>query len=161
VIAVSLNLLDDIKTFHNCAKDDVLAIQVWGLASANEELTSVGVGAGIGHGEAAGSSVLAGFACEALISEFGAIDGLATGSVASREVTTLAHESWDHTMELGALEAKALLAGAQSAEVLGRLGDGVIVELECDPSDICATNGHLEEDLLRHVEHEEAASVKD
>ena len=35
-------------------------------------------------------------------------------------------------MELGALEAEALLAGAESTEVLGGLGDDVVEELEDD-----------------------------
>ena len=35
-------------------------------------------------------------------------------------------------MEFGALIAKAFRAGAESEEVLGRLGDGLVVELEVD-----------------------------
>lgn len=35
-------------------------------------------------------------------------------------------------MELGALVAEALLAGAESAEVLGGLGDNIVEELEVD-----------------------------
>lgn len=35
-------------------------------------------------------------------------------------------------MELGALVAEALLAGAESAEVLSRLGNYIVVELKVD-----------------------------
>ncbi len=39
------------------------------------------------------------------------------------EVTTLAHELGDDTVEARALEAEALLHGAKGAEVLAGLGD--------------------------------------
>jgi hypothetical protein len=52
--------------------------------------------------------------------------------VATGEVTTLKHELGDHTVELGAGVAEALLAGAESAEVLSGLGDNIIVEGEVD-----------------------------
>lgn len=52
--------------------------------------------------------------------------------VAAGEVTTLKHELGDDTVELGARVAEALLASAESTEVLGRLGDDVVVELEVD-----------------------------
>jgi hypothetical protein len=38
----------------------------------------------------------------------------------------------DDAVELAALVAKALLAGAESTEVLGRLGDYIVVEVEVD-----------------------------
>lgn len=49
-----------------------------------------------------------------------------------REVTALAHEAGDDAVEGRALESEALLAGAESAEVLGRLGSGVLAELHGD-----------------------------
>jgi hypothetical protein len=52
--------------------------------------------------------------------------------VATGEVTTLEHELGDHTVELGASVAEALLAGAESAEVLGGLGNNIIVKSEVD-----------------------------
>lgn len=52
--------------------------------------------------------------------------------VAAGEVTTLEHELGDDTVELGARVAEALLARAESAEVLGGAGDLVIVEVEVD-----------------------------
>ena len=64
------------------------------------------------------SSVLQG---EVLIFELITIDGLSSSTVSSSEVSTLAHEVGDHTVEGGALEAVPLLTGAQSAEVLTSL----------------------------------------
>ena len=52
--------------------------------------------------------------------------------VATGEVTTLEHELGNDTVELGALVSEAFLAGAESAEVLGRLGDFFFEELEVD-----------------------------
>ena len=52
--------------------------------------------------------------------------------VSAGEITTLEHEGWDDTMERAALVAKALLSSAESTEVLGSLGDYIIVELEVD-----------------------------
>jgi hypothetical protein len=56
--------------------------------------------------------------------------------VATGEVTTLEHELGDDTVELGAGVAEALLARAESAEVLGRLGDNIVEELEVDATDL-------------------------
>jgi hypothetical protein len=87
------------------------------------------VGTSVGHGQQAGLGVLE---LEVLVGELLAVDGLATGAVATGEVTTLEHEVGDDAVERGALVAEALLAGAESAEVLGGLGDNVIEEVEVD-----------------------------
>lgn len=52
--------------------------------------------------------------------------------VTTGEVTTLKHEIRDDAVERGALVAEALLAGAESAEVLSSLRDDGVVELEVD-----------------------------
>lgn len=52
--------------------------------------------------------------------------------VATSEVTTLKHEVRDDTVEGRALVTEALLASAESTEVLGGLGDNVIKEVEVD-----------------------------
>lgn len=52
--------------------------------------------------------------------------------VTTSEVSTLKHEVGNDTVELAALVAEALLAGAQGAEVLGGLGDDIVEELEVD-----------------------------
>lgn len=52
--------------------------------------------------------------------------------VAAGEVTTLEHELGDDAVEGRALVAEALLASAESTEVLGGLGDNVAEEVEVD-----------------------------
>ena len=147
----ALDFLDDVQALNNGAEDAMLAIQPGGLDGAQEELGTVGVGAGVGHGEDTGASVLEG---EVLISELLTVDGLTTGAVAASEVTTLAHEVVDDTMEGGALEveglaglAHALLAGAEATEILGGLGDDVSAELHDDATGGGTTNGHVEKNL--------------
>jgi len=135
----------------------MLAIQPLGLDGAQEELGAVGVGAGVGHGENTGASVLQ---LEVLISELLTVDGLATSAVAASEITTLAHEVVDDTMEGGALEveglagsAGALLAGAEASEILGGLGNDVGAESHLNATGGLATNGHVEEyNGVRHLE---------
>ena len=144
--ANALNLLDNIHTLGNLSEDNVLSVQPSGLGGGKEELGSVGVGSSVGHGKHSGSSVLQG---EVLVSELLTVDGLATGSVSSGEVTTLAHESGDDTVEGGSLEGKvsSLLASAESAEVLSGLGDNVSAELHNDTSGLGAANSHVKENL--------------
>ena len=55
------------------SEHDMLPIQPGGLHSGDEELRSVGVAPGIGHGQPAGSEVLQ---LEVLVLELVAIDGL-------------------------------------------------------------------------------------
>jgi len=100
---------------------------------------------------------------EVLVGELLAVDGLSTSAllenmsvlrsaqlwcvicsyVATGEVTTLEHELGDHTVELGAGVAEALLAGAESAEVLSGLGDNIIVEGEVDAARASCEEGML------------------
>ena len=100
---------------------------------------------------------------EVLVGELLAVDGLATSAlledasvlrsarlgcvvcsyVATGEVTTLEHELGDHTVELGAGVAEALLASAESAEVLSGLGDNIIVEGEVDAAGASCEEGVL------------------
>lgn len=52
--------------------------------------------------------------------------------VATGEVTALEHELGDNAVEGRALVAEALLTSAESTEVLGSLGNNVVVEVEVD-----------------------------
>jgi len=133
----------------------VLAVEPLRLRCADEELRSVGSGTGVGHGQNAGAGVLL---HEVLVCELGAVDRLATCTVSGSEVTALAHEVRDHTMEDRSLEVErlaaatdSLLTGAKGAEVLGGAGSDVGVELKHDPAGGLAADGHVEEDLrVRH-----------
>jgi len=145
---VAANLLDglhDIHTRSDPSENDVLAVQPRGLGSAEEELASVGVGAGVGHGENSGSGVLLD---EVFVGELVAVDGFATGAVASGKVSTLAHEAGDDAVESRSLIAEPFLAGAKSAEVFARFGTDVGIQRHDDTSGGTAANLHVEENVL-------------
>ena len=126
------------------AKHAVLAIQPLRLHSAQEELRTVGVGTGVGHGQNTGASVLKG---EVLVSKLGAINGLTSGTVAVGEVTSLAHEVGDHTVERGSLETKTLFSGAKGAEVLSGLWNHIRAKLHDNSADGLTTGSHIEKAL--------------
>ena len=140
---------DDVHTLNDTAEDDVLVVQPGGLDSADEELRSVGAGASVGHGQNTGAGVLL---TEVLVLEFGAVDGLTASSVTAGEVTTLDHELGDDPVEGRALVVEGLagatgtlLTSAQAPEVLGGLGDNVVVQLHDHTALGLATNGDVEE----------------
>jgi hypothetical protein len=112
--------------------------------------SSLRVGTSVGHGEETGLGV---GLLEVLVGELFTVDGLATSAlvmlsvlilrgmlhcayITTGEVTTLKHELRDDAVELGALVAVALLAGAESAEVLGGFGNYIVVELEVDAASL-------------------------
>lgn len=78
------------------------------------------------HGQGSWSQMLQG---EVLVLEFRSIDGLSASAVVVGEVTTLAHEVWNDTVECGSLVTETLFASAQSTEVLSSLRGNVRTEL--------------------------------
>merc|ERR1719486_454606 len=92
---------------------------------------------------------------EVLILELLSVDGLAAAAVAIREVAALNHELRDDAVEGGslvverlALVALTLFASAQSAEVLGRLGDSLAKKTHGDAASSFAINRYVEEYLV-------------
>merc|ERR1719264_1897705 len=125
----------------------MLAIEPGRLHGAEEELRAVGVRAGVGHGQDAGTGVLEG---EILVRKLVTVDGFAAGAVSPREVAALAHEVDDDPVERAALEvqglprlARALLARAQAPEVLRGLGGNVRPQLHGDAARIRTADGHV------------------
>jgi len=127
----------------------VLAVEPVGLDGAEEELRAVGVWAGVGHGENAWASVLE---REVLVGELFAVDRLAAGTITLGEVTALAHEVCDHSVERGSGKAEALLASAECSEVFGSLWDDVLSEGHLDSAESGTVCGHVEENFGRHLE---------
>ena len=113
------------------------------------------VGAGVGHGQKEGLLVpelevlvgkllavdgLAASALRVLATCTGAMDAVCIGThIATGEVSALEHEVGDDAVELGAGIAKALLASRESAEVLDRLRDNIVEELEVDAASLICT----------------------
>eukprot|EP01084_Bolivina_argentea_P240318 403776_1 len=127
----------------------MLAVQPRGRHGAQEELRPVGVGSSVGHGQNTRAGVAQ---SEVLITELLAIDGLTTGAVATGEVTALAHELSDDPVESGSLEvqglpagASALLAGAQSPEVVSSPGDHVRAQRHLDAASSGPTDLNVKE----------------
>jgi len=157
-----LESLDDVQggVVSDLAEDDVLAIEPGGDDGGDEELRAVGVWTCVGHGEEAWLGVLEG---EVLVGELLSVDGLAAGAVALSKVTSLEHEVGDDAVEGRAGVAEALLASAESAEVLDGARDGLVEEVEGDAAllllDLAcllaliedwALPGNIEVDLLDH-----------
>lgn len=76
------------------------------------------------------------------------LTGLATGTIALGEVTTLDHEVLDDTVESRALIAEALLAGSQSAEVLSSLGHRLAIQSQHDATQVLVAVLDVEIDLV-------------
>ena len=114
------------QSLRNLSEHDVLPVEVGRTLEAQEELGAVCGGTGVRHGEDAATLVLQ---REVFVCELAAVDGLAPGAISLREVSALGHEPRDDPVEDRALEverlatllADALLAGAESPEVLARL----------------------------------------
>jgi hypothetical protein len=77
--------------------------------------------------------------------------GLSTSTITLGEVTTLNHELLDDTMEGRPLISEALLAGGQSAEVLGRLGHRLAVETHNNAAQGLIAVGDVEVHLMGNL----------
>ena len=78
-------------------------------------------------------------------------------AIASGEVTALAHEVRNHSVEFGGLVSDAGLASAKGTEVLSSLWDSVGVKLEGDAA-LCLA-GNLDVEEYGGVLHGEGRSV--
>ena len=99
--ADSFNGLDDIQTLDYVPKYYMFPIEPWSSSSTKEELRAIGIRPRIGHRQYTWAMVLL---YEILIRELIAIYRLSASSVASSEVSTLAHELGDDSVELGTFE---------------------------------------------------------
>jgi hypothetical protein len=72
--------------------------------------------------------------------------------IAASEVTSLEHEVLNAAVEGRSLEAEALLAGAERAEVLSRLRHNISAQLHSDAAGRRAADGHVKKHLgVRHT----------
>ena len=148
-----LNLLHDVHSVNHLTEHNVMSIQMRSRDlpitrdthsyGGDEELRTVGVGTRVRHGKQSSSVVTHN---EALISELGSVDGLASVAIevlpltcsthAYRNISSLEHESGNHSVEDRVLVAKiltlsslSLLSGAEATEVLGSFGNNVAEQL--------------------------------
>ena len=126
-----LNLLQHGVSSDHLAEDGVSAVEPVGGAESDEELTAVGVGASVCHGEESSLVVLD---VKVFVRELGSVDGNATSAVVVGEVTTLGHKVLDDSVEGAALVGVLLfvVASARGSKVLGALGG-----LVCEKLKIC------------------------
>jgi len=98
--ADGLHLLNDVHALLNAPEHDMLPVQPRRLRDSNEELRAIRVGTGVRHRQQARASVPK---LEVLIGELRTVNALTASTVATSEVTTLAHEARNDSVELGAL----------------------------------------------------------
>lgn len=135
--AASFNLSEELHALNDLTKDHMLSVQPWGLGSAEEKLTAIGVRSSIGHGQDAWASVLK---LEVLILKLVAIDGLSTSAIVVGEISALAHELGDDAMESWTLVGHStLFTGAQRSEILGCARNHISAELKTDKIKIQCT----------------------
>ncbi len=149
--ADGFHLADNIVAIDNLAKDDVLAVEPVSSGSADEELRSVSVGSCIRHRQRSRAEVHAGTTAEALIGETVPVNGLTASAITTGEVTTLAHELRDHTVERRILEperlarsADTLVANTQGTEVLRGLRNDIGEQLHGDSARGLTADGDVE-----------------
>jgi len=129
---------------NDLAEDDVLAIEPTSNDGGDEELGSIGVGAGIGHGEHVWLLVLQ---LEVLIGKLLSKDGTSTRAVMTSEVASLEHELRNDTVESAASIASDFVALGKLTEVFGGLGNDVVEELELDASSALSSGSVLLDDV--------------
>ena len=111
--------VDDVLAFGRFSEDGVFSVEVRGGAMGDEELGSVGVGSGVGHGEDAGLVVTTVGLALALELVAGASGAGASGAAA------LDHEVGDDAVKF---QAVVVAAGGEAEE--GGHGDGCVVRKE-------------------------------
>lgn len=125
------NLLDNIVTFDDFTKDNVLTVQPWAWNSGDEKLGTVGVWTSVSHGQQTWFGVLL---AKVFIGEFFTVNGLTTGTVTSGEVTTLQHELRDNSVEVRTGVTVTFFTSTKGSEVFSSLWDNVVVQFEDNSS---------------------------
>lgn len=139
--SVRLDFLHHIHTVGDDAEYDVLAVQPGRLHCRQEELAAVGVGTSVGHRQDSRASVLQ---REVLVFEFVTINRFATSAVVVGEVTALAHEIRNDSVEGATTVSKTFFTSAQGAEVLGCSWNDVTSQFHSDASNRRIIGGHIE-----------------
>lgn len=137
-----LQFPNDVHSFNNLSEYNVFAVKPACFSTGNKELATIGVRASVCHRENASFGV---FQFEVLVVESWAVDGSTTGAVMISEVTTLAHEAWNNSMETAPFVAKPSFTGTESSKVLCSSWYNVAPQLHHDTTHGLAVRFHVEE----------------
>lgn len=149
-----LDTVDNLHSREHLSENDVLSVEPASHNCGDEKLRAIGILSSVCHGEKARSSMLE---LEVLIWESVTVDGLAPCTITASEVTTLNHEVFDDTVELGAFVAVINLSPilfdsrGQSTEVLYCLGNGATEEANYDATQILITVLDVEVNFVRDL----------
>ena len=105
----------------------MFAIKPACFGTGDKELTTICIWTCICHGKNTRFSV---FQCKVLIIKSCTIDGPSTSAIVVGEVTSLAHEVWNHSMETASFITKAPLTSAKNSKILCCFGDNITPQLK-------------------------------
>ena len=119
--------LYNIHAFNDLSENNMFSIQPRCFGGTNKKLGPIGVASWIGHRQDSRSSVPQ---LKILILKIPIpVDGFAPSSVMLGEITALAHEVGDHTVEGWASESEPLFTSTKGAEVFSGPGDYISSQL--------------------------------
>mmetsp|Transcript_70974 Transcript_70974/g.179630 ORF Transcript_70974/g.179630 Transcript_70974/m.179630 type:complete len:286 (+) Transcript_70974:747-1604(+) len=146
-----LDFLNNLHTSDHTAEHDVLAIKPRSRLGGDEKLRAVGVGTRICHRQHPGTRM---GQREVLVGKPAAIDALPTRASALGEVSALAHEVVQYSVEGRALEiqglardADASLPGTETPEVLGSPWRDIPPQLQHHPANCLPADGDIQKHL--------------
>merc|ERR1719186_1518966 len=148
VSLVGLNLPHHVHAANNLSKDDVPAVEPRSLLSCDEELRSVSVLPGVGHGQPPSAVVLQ---LEVLICKLFSVDRSSPCAISSCEVSSLQHEVLNDPVELRLLVTFTLGLLGELHEVLHSLGHSLAEQTHLYLTHIFSSNLYLKPDLVRHL----------
>ncbi len=142
--SLGFDLLDNVHAIDNRSENNMLSVKPCGLHSTQKELGAVGVGSGVGHGQDSRPGVLQ---FKVLIWKLVPVNGFSSSSIVVGEISSLAHEISDDTVEARTLVTESAFTGAQLTEVLGSLWDNISTKFHDDTSGGSAANGDVKKNL--------------
>jgi len=125
----------------------MFAIEPAGLHRREEELASIGIGAGICHWKDTWTSV---FQLEILIFELRSINGLSASAIMIGEISSLTHEIRNDSVEGASLVAESLFTGAQGSEIFSRFWHDIGTKLDDNSSHRLSICGDIHENFWQN-----------
>ena len=136
------NPLYNIHAFNDLSKNNMFSIQPRCFGGTNKKLGPVGVASGVGHWQDSGSSVPQ---LKILILKLPIpVNGFAPSSVMLGEITALAHEVRNDTVEDWAFESEPLFTSTKGTEIFGGPGDNISPQLYNNLTNRWTTGSNIE-----------------